>query len=199
MKALFPIIPPERLFSRAEVLQRPSLVPAVNGLYAWYFHDVPTVIPTNGCLEFNGKTLLYLGIAPDKANKPNSRASLLSRIRYHYRGNAEGSTLRRTLGVLLEDKSDFPLRRVGSGKRITLTHAGERWLDEWMEKSAFVAWMMHPEPWTIEHELLRDLSCPLNIHDNEHHPFCAILRLMRTKALQRAREMPIANEHNQRR
>ena len=75
-----------------------------------------------------GKALLYIGIAPDKASKPNSRQSLLHRIRYHYQGNAEGSTLRRTLGVLLEEKSGFPLRRVGSGERITLTHAGERYL-----------------------------------------------------------------------
>jgi hypothetical protein len=199
MKTSFPIIPPGRLFSRAEVLIRPSPVPAVNGLYAWYFRDVPVVVPTNGCLTFDGKTLLYLGIAPDRANKPNSRASLLSRIRYHYRGNAEGSTLRRTLGVLLEGQSGFPLRRVGSGKRITLTHAGEQWLDDWMEKNAFVAWMVHPEPWTIEHELLRELSCPLNIDGNAHHPFYSIVKTMRTKALLRAREMPIANEHNQKR
>lgn len=196
---LFPVIAPTRLFSRAEVLRRPSPIPASNGLYAWYFREVPPAVPTQGCLCFDGKVLLYLGIAPDKANKPNSRASLLSRVRYHYRGNAEGSTLRRTLGVLLEEKSGFPLRRVGSGKRITLTHAGERWLDEWMEKNAFVAWTVHPDPWTIEHILLRELSCPLNIADNEHHPFSSVLKQMRIEALQQARALPIANEHNQKR
>ena len=199
MSPSFPITPPGRLFSRAEVLQCPSPVPRSNGLYAWYFREVPAVVPTDGCLTVNSCFLLYLGIAPDKANKPNSRASLLSRIRYHYRGNAEGSTLRRTLGVLLEEQSGFPLRRVGSGKRVTLTHAGEQWLDDWMEKNAFVAWMMHPEPWTIEHELLRELSCPLNIDGNAHHLFYSIIKTMRTKALLRAREMPIANEHNEKR
>ena len=194
---LFPITPPGRLFSRGEVLRRPSPVPISNGLYAWYFREIPTVIPTEGCLKVDGCSLLYLGIAPDKANKPQSRASLLSRIRQHYRGNAEGSTLRRTLGVLLEKKSGLPLRRVGSGRRITLTHAGERWLDEWMEQNAFVAWTVHPDPWTIEHELLRKLSCPLNIMDNGHNPFASILKRMRIEALQRARALPIANEHNQ--
>jgi hypothetical protein len=174
-------------------------VPRHNGLYAWYFREVPPIVPTHGCLQFGGKILLYLGIAPDKANKPNSRASLLSRIRYHYRGNAEGSTLRRTLGVLLEQTSGYPLRRVGGGKRITLTHAGEQYLDEWMGKNAFVAWMVHPEPWSVEHKLLRELSCPLNIQDNSHHPFCDELRKLRSKALQRARQLPIANEHNQKR
>jgi hypothetical protein len=195
----FPVKSPERIYSRTEVLQRPSPVPKEHGLYAWYFGEVPEGVPTDSCLRFNGKTLLYLGIAPDKANKPNSRASLFSRICYHYRGNAEGSTLRRTLGVLLESKSGFPLRRVGSGKRITLTHAGERYLDDWMAKNAFVAWLVHPHPWIIEKTLLGEISCPLNIMDNGHHPFATVLKKMRIDALQRARELPIANEHNQRR
>jgi hypothetical protein len=44
-----------------------------------------------------------------------------------------------------------------------------RWgVDEWMNGNAFVAWSEHPEPWTIERELLRKLSCPLNIDDNAH-------------------------------
>src|SRR5262249_29709057 len=187
------------LYSRHEVLCHSSPVPSANGLYAWYFRDLPACIPTKGCLTLDGKTLLYIGIAPDKKSKPNSSQSLLRRIRYHYRGNAEGSTLRRTLGVLLENKSGFPLRRVGSGKRITLTHAGECYLDEWMEKNAFVAWMAHPEPWVIEPLLLGGLSCPLNIKDNWHHPFVPMLHEMRSEALRRAREMPIANEHNQKR
>jgi GIY-YIG catalytic domain len=88
---------------------------------------------------------------------------------------------------------------VGSGKRITLTHAGEHYLDQWMEKNALVAWMVHPEPWVIERLLLRELSCPLNLKDNAHHPFASTLKRMRIDALRRAREMPIANEHNQRR
>ena len=49
MRALFPITPPDRLFSRAEVLQRPSQVPVANGLYAWYFREAPSIIPTDGC------------------------------------------------------------------------------------------------------------------------------------------------------
>jgi hypothetical protein len=101
--------------------------------------------------------------------------------------------------VLLEDKSGFPLRRVGSGKRITLTHAGEQWLDGWMENNAFVAWTEHPEPWLIEHKLLLELSCSLNIRDNDHHPFCSTLRKMRMEALKKARQLPIANEQNQKR
>jgi hypothetical protein len=193
------ILPPIDLHSRSEVLNRHCPVPSTDGLYAWYFSDVPKVVSTDGCLTVNGKTLLYIGIAPDKATKPNSRQSLMRRVRCHYRGNAEGSTLRRTLGVLLEQKSGFPLPRVGSGNRITLTHAGERYLDDWMGQNAFVAWVACSEPWVLERVLLREVSCPLNLKDNDHHPFALLLKQIRGDALRRAREMPIANEDNQRR
>ncbi len=62
----FPINPPKRLFSRVEVLQRPSPVPAASGLYAWYFHEIPRGVPTKDCLKFNGNTLLYLGMRQTK-------------------------------------------------------------------------------------------------------------------------------------
>jgi hypothetical protein len=161
-------------------------------MYAWYFRDIPALVPTDNCLILEGKTLLYIGIAP---STPKSRQSLLTRIiRNHYRGNASGSTLRRTLGVLLEEQSGYSLRRVGSGKRITLTRPGERHLDEWMEKNAFVAWTLHPQPWLIERDVLCNVSCPLNIAGNGHHPFCSTLQAMRAKAIRHAREAPIANE-----
>jgi hypothetical protein len=66
-----------------------------------------------------------------------------------------------------------------------------------MDENPAVTWIEHPEPWTVEHELLRELSCPLNVSGNNHHPFSARLRGIRSDALRRAREMPIANEHNQ--
>jgi hypothetical protein len=74
--------------------------------------------------------MLYVGISPKaspKNGKPPSRQTLRSRVRYHYCGNAEGSTLRLTLGCLLAEKLCMDLRRVGSGKRRTFFH-GERLL-----------------------------------------------------------------------
>lgn len=69
-----PILPSDNLYSRAEVLNRFSPVPAKDGLYAWYFSNVSPAVPTEGCLTVDGKTLLYVGIAPDKMSKPNKRA-----------------------------------------------------------------------------------------------------------------------------
>ncbi|WP_409243755.1 GIY-YIG nuclease family protein, partial [Enterobacter cloacae] len=66
-------------------------------------------------------------LSHDQRGKPNSRSNLKKRIKTHYSGNAAGSTLRRTLGVLLSCSSGFPLRRVGSGSRMTFTHPGEQW------------------------------------------------------------------------
>ena len=187
---------PERLFSRSEVLTRPCPVPAVRGVYAWYFKEPPPTVPTDGCLTKDGHTLLYVGISP---KNDSSTENLQKRVSYHFRGNAEGSTLRLTLGALLAPLSDFPLRRVGSGNRMTLTHLGEQWLDGWMADNAKVCWVEHPQPWVLEDELLKSLSLPLNLQGNAHHPFFGPLGEIRRAAKAAAREMAIASEGNQQR
>ena len=111
-------INPKRLYSRQEILSKPSPIPEIFGVYGWYFKSIPTLVPTEGCVMHQKKTLLYVGISPDKKNKPQSKQHLKKRITNHYKGNAEGSTLRRSLGILLTQESNYPLRRVGSGKRM---------------------------------------------------------------------------------
>ena len=184
------------LYSRSGVLSKPSPVPAVRGVYAWFFKEIPSGVPVDGCIVRDGLTLLYVGISP---KNDTSGENLRKRITYHFRGNAEGSTLRLSLGILLAEKSDYPLRRVGSGKRMTFTHMGEQWLDDWLEENAFVCWIEHQTPWEIERELLSALSLPLNIQDNQHHPFATKLSDMRKAAKQQARETAIAQEGNQQR
>ena len=189
---------PQKTYSRTEVMNRPTPVPAVNGVYFWWFKEIPPCVPTEGCIKQNGYTLLYVGISPDKKGKPNSRASLKTRIKTHYSGNAEGSTLRRTLGILLAEESHFPLRRVGSGTRTTFTHTGEQWLDCWMDKNAHVHWVEHDEPWVLEANLIANLSLPLNIQGNTH-AFKPLLSAMRNRAMSEAKLMAIADESGLRR
>ena len=105
---------PSHLYTRAEVLSKPSPVPSASGVYAWFFKEIPEIVPTDGCVTKDGLTLLYVGISP---KNESSSQNIRKRIKSHYQGNAEGSTLRLTLGVLL------------AGKRMTLTHVGEQWLD----------------------------------------------------------------------
>jgi len=187
------------LYSRREILSTTSLPPSTPGVYAWFFKDIPGNAVVDGCVTKGPLTLLYVGISPDKIGKPNSRQNLRRRITTHLQGNAEGSTLRRSLGVLLAGESGYPLRRVGSGKRMTLTHSGEQWLDDWMTENAFVCWLEHQSPWEFEDELLGSLSLPLNIKGNRDHPFARVLTEARIQAIKDAREWPIAIENNRRR
>jgi hypothetical protein len=182
---------PPILYPRSAVLSQPCPVPQDRGLYAWFFKEVPPSVPIDGCVAKDGITLLYVGISP---KNETSTQNLRKRITTHFRGNAEGSTLRLTLGTLLSGQSDFPLRRVGSGTRMTFTHLGEQWLDDWMGENAFVAWVKHQAPWEIESEIFRGVSLPLNIRDNDHHPFAKKLSAMRSEAKKFAREMPIASQ-----
>jgi hypothetical protein len=179
-------------------LAKPSPVPEASGLYAWFFRQAPGVCPTEGCVTKDGLTLLYVGISPDKRSKPNSTQNLRKRIATHFRGNAEGSTLRRSLGTLLAEESGFPLRRVGSGKRITLTHPGEQWLDNWMQENAFVCWVASPKPWESERDVLENISCPLNIQGNSHNEFSRQLKTLRVQAIGEARRLDVAVETGKR-
>ncbi len=189
---------PERTYSRTEVMSKPTPVPAVNGVYFWWFKEIPTGVPAEGCITCDGYTLLYVGISPDQRGKPNSRSNLRKRIKTHYSGNAAGSTLRRTLGVLLSGISCFPLRRVGSGSRMTFTHPGEQWLDAWMEKNAKVHWIPVEAPWELEDMLIASIPLPLNIQGNGHD-FKITLSGMRSQAAAEARLMNIADERGFRR
>jgi GIY-YIG catalytic domain len=146
------IVRPRRLWSRAEVRQRPCPVPGRPGVYGWYFRQLPWPIDTSRCVHHDGHTLLYVGIAPKAppANgRPASRQTLRSRIGDHYGGNAAGSTLRLTLGCLLADQLGIQLRRVGSGRRLTFA-VGEPVLSAWMADNAYVTWVETEQPWVAE-------------------------------------------------
>ncbi|RYH13084.1 MAG: hypothetical protein EON57_02620 [Alphaproteobacteria bacterium] len=181
------LLNPDRVYRGSEALAKPCLVPASPGVYAWWFRDTLHV-PTQGCVQHDDLTLLYVGISP-KAQAPNgrtSRQSLRTRVRYHYRGNAEGSTLRLTLGCLL----GLPLRRVGSGTRRTFAER-EAELSQWMEENAFVSWVGTSEPWLPETEIIATTSLPLNLDQNRSHAFHAELSQLRREAKASAAALPI--------
>jgi hypothetical protein len=139
---------PSHLWTADEVRGRPSPVPAEPGVYAWYFTSTPADVPTSDCHRQNGGTLLYVGISPKAPPRDGGRVSrqnLRRRIRYHYRGNAAGSTLRLTLGCLLAAELGIELRRVGSGERLTFA-AGEQALSHWMAANTRVCWHVTPKP-----------------------------------------------------
>lgn len=172
---------PDRLWSAEEVLRRPSPVPAMAGVYGWHFEQAPHPDLVAG-------RLLYVGIAPRYMANRTSTQNLRKRVRYHFRGNAAGSTLRLTLGCLL----GLELRRVGSGKRMTFGKEGEAALSQWMAENARVCWIEHAEPWTMESELISQLDLPLNLDQNRRNAFHRKLKELRAQARQRARELSIS-------
>lgn len=187
------LLRPRYLFTRDEILAKPCPVPAQAGVYAWYFNDIPAGVPTDGCMTFDGHKLLYVGISPGKppANgRGPSRQTVRNRLRYHYRGNAYGSTLRLTLGSLLAEDLGIELRLVGSGTRLTFG-AGEAQLSEWMSEHARVCWTETAEPWLLEHDLLEHHVLPLNLDQNGHSPFQSTLSAIRGAQRARARTLPV--------
>ena len=170
-------------------------MPASPGVYAFYFDVPPPGIETKDCHRVHQHALLYFGIAPKpppRNGRAPSRAHLRQRLRTHYYGNAEGSTLRRTLGCLLSDQLAIKLRRVGSGSRYTFTNPGEQLLDAWMSQHAFVTWVETSAPWELEaHLLASGLRLPLNLHGNPWAEAVAYLSTVRLKARQLADQLPV--------
>jgi hypothetical protein len=186
------LVQPTRLWSRSVVLARPSPVPGRPGVYGWYFRELPCPIDISRCISWDGCTLLYGGIAPKAppANgRPASQQTLRKRIRYHYSGNAAGSTLRLTLGCLLAERLGIQLRRVGSGRRLTFA-GGEGKLSAWMADNAYVTWVETDRPWLAEQQLIASVDLPLNLDQNRQHTFHQQLTKFRADARMTARMLP---------
>ncbi|QZT61475.1 GIY-YIG nuclease family protein [Mycolicibacterium austroafricanum] len=186
-------------FTRDEVFSEPCPVPAEAGAHGWWFKEIPGDIDVAGCQQQDGWTLLYVGITsgpPRPDGKPRAPQDLRKRIRYHFgagNADADGSTLRKSLGVLLSGELGFALRRVGSGKRMTFA-GGEAILTQWMAENAAVSWVLHPEPWFLERKLIDALELPLNFQDNDSNAFAPELKRLRREAAVKAGKMRVLAE-----
>jgi len=170
------LMDPPRLWTLDEAAARPCPVPKEHGIYGWHFRRPPVV-------EFAADRLLYVGIAPTRADSGQTLRSRL--VRSHVKGNASGSTLRLTLGCLL----GLELRRTGASGRGTFGAEGEARLSEWMAANARFCWFVCSEPWLVEDEAIATLDLPLNLSRNGAHPFHARLTALRADV--RARALPI--------
>ncbi|MGW5269185.1 GIY-YIG nuclease family protein [Rhodococcus sp. NPDC003994] len=190
------------IYTRADVLASPCPVPTSRGVYGWWFDKPPSdSIDTTNCQKRDGLTLLYTGISPSKPptnGKAPSKENIRKRIKYHYQGNAAGSTLRLTLGCLLGREHGIALRRVGaSGSRLHF-HSDEALIDRWMDQHAFVSWVEHTEPWELEDHLIDTLDLPLNLQGNKHNHFYATLAKCRADARRHAFLSPVLNNPGKR-
>ena len=150
-------------------------LPSTPGLYAWWIIDPTKLARVPLVTQENGLSLIYLGIAK---SGPSAASDLRSRVLgKHIRGSLGNSTLRRSLAALLwEEQGWTPIR---PGDRVLLSPGENGLLSQWMAQNLRVAWLPHPEPWTVEAELIARLQPPLNVMANQDHPFYPTIRAAR--------------------
>ncbi len=177
------IVRPETLLSYREFSARSCPVPQEPGIYAWFFRELMPSLPINCSQIFKGFHLLYVGIAPSRSDSSNN---LRKRIRKHFNGDASGSTLRKSLGCLLSSQLGLTLRPTGKKGRLTYGEDGEATLSKWIQDNALVGWVCHSEPWSVECEIIQEISPLLNLQHNERNSFHAQLKELRSQCQSQA-------------
>jgi len=133
-----------------------ATLPAGPGLYAWWapsvvFPDLPGQ-PNSSSPELR---LLYLGITTRPLRK---------RIISEHLARSGKSTLRRALAGLLLTQEGY---RTQWTDRVVLVPEDEVRLTTWMHKHLWLTTALHPEPRTVERQLIERLRPPLNIEGAE--------------------------------
>jgi hypothetical protein len=82
------LLKPTAVLTRDDVLTRPCPVPAVSGVYAWYFDQAPPRVPIQGCHHTVAGALLYVGISP-KAPPKNAHPAEPPGTRRRCEGRSE--------------------------------------------------------------------------------------------------------------
>ncbi|MCW2682510.1 MAG: hypothetical protein JWP33_423 [Blastococcus sp.] len=156
-----------------------NTVPALPGLYArWSLPGITGPRDPDGEHE-----LMYVGIA---RSGPSSRATLRSRVvGNHMRGTTGQSTLRRSLAALLQEREGWRSRFTD---RPLLLPADELRLDDWMQQHLALTWTVHDQPWTVEAQVIAELTPPLNQSANSWHPLYPLLRDARNRWRKAAQE-----------
>ena len=181
-------VSPNEVLEAHLLIEKPKLIPDSTGAYAWYFDTTELKLPKQRYQCVDDFKLLYIGIAGDK-KKPDSKATLRDRIRWqHLRGNAYGSSLRLSLGILLQDVLRLELEPQGSKG---FHWSDESALSEWMAENALVTWIVSDTPWEIEENAVSAYGkvLPLNYEHNESDTFAAKLHEKKKKIRRRVRDM----------
>lgn len=144
----------------------PAHVPGVPGLYAWW--AASDLLPNLQYLPDRGRhpakpdlVLLYVGIAQDLRKRISGK---------HLGSSTGGSTLRRTFAALQSQQLGLVACWSPNGDRVTLEKQSEARLTAWMRQVLHVSWVPHPQPRTIEAEVIGLLGPACNVDHNEHHP-----------------------------
>lgn len=160
-----------------------SSPPALPGVYAWWFREgCLSMVPVKPCPHRDGYRLLYIGIT---AATRRSNTTLCDRIVYcHVRGRATNSTLRTSLGLLLEHQLGTRPTRISS-RNWHFEGEAEKALSDWMARNAAVSWVTVNELQdrrALEDHLIESCRVPMNLKGNRKHPFYETLYALRRAA-----------------
>lgn len=144
--------------------------PSVSGFYAWWcrcdaLSGATPAIPVECRPPVDGLwSLLYVGIAPDRATSPSNIAKRFRKD--HLRGDIGKSTFRQSIASLyLEGLGLQP--RQGMDRSLLVSEVP---LSTWIEASCGVTFAPTAEPWRLEEGVISLLNPPLNIKPGTH-PF----------------------------
>lgn len=165
------VLSPEALLLPDHVLDFIDRHAVTHGVYGWWFDNRLPLVPRDGCIERDGKHLLYIGIAPPK-DRPvprGARTPVKIRLwRNHLRGTVRISTLRLSLAALLEQELELAFWR-DKRNRVHMDRHHEDKLSDWIAQHAAISVVQHDEPWSLEETLVRNgPSFPLNLSMSGH-------------------------------
>jgi hypothetical protein len=170
---------PDKLLLPGEIMQHLEVAKISHGVYGWWFDQDLGSLPRDGCLQMDGKHLLYVGIAQPVQRRGRLRAAAGNRLwRNHLRGSVRVSTLRLTLAALLADRLGLTFLRDARG-RVRMAKTDEDKLSTWLVQHAAISVAQHDDPRALEREFITaGPSLPLNL-EGSSHPFRRTLSELR--------------------
>ena len=161
------------LYRVDEIRMSKSLLPKQRGVYAWFFDQPPNEVPTEGCLQRDDMSLLYIGTAGADLRKNGNLHRRLGVS--HLGGNERRSTLMQTFAAVMSELAGPAIAKVEpKGLKYHTSKIGEKALRDWMDLNTAICWIEHPAPAEVEAELIARYRTPLNI-EFAAHPFAPLL------------------------
>lgn len=175
------ILHPDQMYSHTEISKQSSLVPAEEGIFAWYFKEVPERLKNLGLHTHKGLTLAYIDSSPQKPLKDSlsAKGNIRKRVLADITGPASTSSIRRSLGCLLKEKLD--LKSVKLSSRTVNFGEGERALTDWISHNVRFCWLITESPWDIRDKLIKEKQVPLTLSNKLVNSFYDELTKMRKK------------------
>lgn len=172
--------PVSHVYEAAALDRRLKDVPDPPGVYAFYADDLPEALVPFAPASA-GPTTLYVGQTGDRLNL---------RIEHHLFRDARVSTLRGSLGLLVQDALGLELVRLPGTRQFCFTD--EQPLTDWLRHHTRVAFAVSEHPSQTEAAWLAIEPGLLNIKGCPPTPLTAEIREMRRLASGRHLRLPTA-------